>query len=127
MEKQQRPVFLNLPKLGSKMSIMAKISILHRASGVLMFLAIPFILVLFHESLTNQEFYASCYSVASCPIIKLIYLVLIWSIMHHMCAGVRFLLLDMHRGTERETAKKTARWVLVISLLLTVAAGALIW
>jgi succinate dehydrogenase / fumarate reductase cytochrome b subunit len=127
MEKQQRPVFLNLPKLGSKMSIMAKISILHRASGVLMFLAIPFVLALFHESLVNPEFYASCYTVAACPIVKLIYLVLIWSIMHHMCAGVRFLFLDMHRGAERETAKKTARWVLVISLLLTVAAGALVW
>lgn len=127
MEKQQRPVFLDIPKLGSKMSIMAKISILHRISGVLMFLAIPLVLILFHESLTNSQFYHSCYMVASFPIAKLIYLVLIWSIMHHMCAGIRFLFLDIHCGIERETAKKTARWVLVVSLLLTIAVGALIW
>ena len=127
MEKQQRPVFLNLPKLGSKMSIMGKISILHRVSGVLMFLAIPLVLILFHESLTNSQFYQSCYTIAAFPITKLIYLVLIWSIMHHMCAGVRFLFLDTHRGIEREMAIKTARWVLVISLLLTIAVGALIW
>jgi succinate dehydrogenase / fumarate reductase cytochrome b subunit len=44
-----------------------------------------------------------------------------------MCAGVRFLFLDIHRGIERETAKKTARVVLVVSLLLTIAVGALIW
>ena len=124
MEKQQRPVFLDIPKLGSKMSIMAKISILH---GVLMFLAIPLVLILFHESLTNSQFYQTCYFIASCPLTKLIYLVLIWALMHHMCAGVRFLFLDIHRGIEREMAIKTARWVLVISLLLTIAVGALIW
>ena len=127
MEKQQRPVFLDIPKLGSKMSIMAQISILHRISGVLMFLAIPLVLILFHESLTNSQFYQTCYFIASCPLTKLIYLVLIWALMHHMCAGVRFLFLDIHRGIERETAKKTARVVLVVSLLLTIAVGALIW
>ena len=49
MDKQQkRPIYLDIPKLGSKMSITAKVSILHRASGVLMFLALPFILSLFY-------------------------------------------------------------------------------
>ncbi|AUR52686.1 succinate dehydrogenase, cytochrome b556 subunit [Aquella oligotrophica] len=127
MEQQQRPKYLDLPKLGSKMSITAKVSILHRASGVLMFLAIPFVLYLFHKSLTSAEFYSSSYNVATCAFMKVVYIVLIWAIMHHMCAGVRFLFLDMHKGIEKGTAQKTARWVMVVSLLLTVFLGVLIW
>ncbi len=127
MNKQNRPVYLNLPFLASRMSVTAKVSILHRVSGVLMFLAIPFVLSLFHKSLTNPEFYASCYAFGSLVIMKLIYIVLIWAIMHHMCAGVRFLFLDRHSGIERTTAQKTARIVLVVSILLTVLLGAMIW
>lgn len=127
MNNQQRPIFLDVPKLGSKMSITAKISILHRISGVLMFLAIPFVLCLFHRSLTSPEFYQSAYHVTKFPIMKLIYWVLLWSIMHHMCAGIRFLFLDTHVGIGRNTAKKTAYWVIVVSLLLTVLLGILTW
>ena len=58
---------------------------------------------------------------------KIIYIVLIWAIMHHMCAGIRFVLLDMHKGIERTDAQRSARWVIVVSLLLTIALGALIW
>jgi len=127
MEQQQRPKYLDLPKLGSKMSITAKISILHRASGVLMFLAIPFVLHLFHKSLTSAEFYSNYYPVATCALMKVIYIVLIWAIMHHMCAGVRFLFLDIHKGIERATAQKTAKIVLVVSLILTAILGVMVW
>ena len=127
MDKQKRPIYLDLPKLTNKMSITAKVSILHRASGVLMVLAIPFVIYLFQISLTNPQFYASCYNVGSSLIMKLIYLLLIWAIMHHMCAGVRFLLLDIHIGSERLTAQKTARWVLIVSIILTICLGALMW
>ncbi len=127
MEQQQRPKYLDLPKLGAKMSITAKVSILHRASGVLMFLAIPFVLCLFHKSLTSPEFYSNYYPVATCAVMKIIYIVLTWAIMHHMCAGVRFLFLDIHKGIDRLTAQKTARWVLVVSLLLTLFLGIKIW
>lgn len=127
MDKKQRPVYLDIPKLGSRMSITAKISILHRISGVLMFLAIPFVLFLLHKSLTNEEFYEQCYCVASLLIMKAIYLVLIWAIMHHMCAGVRFLFLDIEKGIEKTSAQKSARWVLVVSLLLTAVLGVWMW
>ncbi len=127
MNNQQRPIFLDIPKLGSKMSITAKISILHRISGVLMFLAIPLVLCLFHRSLTSPEFYHAVYHVAKFPIMKLVYLVLIWAIMHHMCAGIRFLFLDIRVGIEKISARKSAYWVMIISLLLTVLLGILTW
>ena len=53
------------------------------------------------------------------PLVKLIVLALIWAYMHHFCAGIRFLLLDVHYGVDKATSAKTAVGVLVISLALT--------
>ncbi|MBP9743356.1 MAG: succinate dehydrogenase, cytochrome b556 subunit [Burkholderiales bacterium] len=122
-----RPKFLNLFILGSKMSITAKVSILHRFSGILLFLAIPFILYILHQSLINPDFYTSLHQIMANPIVKLIYLILIWAFMYHLCAGVRFLFLDIHKGVEIKTAKITARIVIIISLILTVLLGVVIW
>lgn len=127
MENKQRPVYLDMPKLASNMSITAKVSILHRVSGVLMFLAIPFALYTLHESLTSPSFYDVAYHLATLSILKLVYLVLIWALMHHMCAGIRFLFLDIEKGIDRVTAQKSARWVLIVSLLFTAVLGVWIW
>ena len=127
MDQKARPIYLDLPKLASKMSITAKISILHRASGVLMFLAIPFVLHSLHMSLINPDFYTLCSCIVSQYISKVIILVLVWALMHHMCAGVRFLFLDVEIGIKKETAQFSAKIVLVVSLLLTVLIGVLIW
>lgn len=127
MKQNHRPVYLDIPKLGSRMSITAKISILHRVSGVLMFLAIPLVLFLLDKTLHDQSFYSQSCVFAAQPVIKLIYLALIWAVMHHVCAGIRFLFLDIEMGLERGTAQKTARLVLVVSLILTAIIGVLIW
>lgn len=124
--KNPRPIYLNLPKLGFKMSITAKVSILHRVSGVLMFLAIPFGLALFQQSLQSAEFYAECCAFASAPLMKVVYVLLMWALIHHVCAGIRFLFLDVHLGGERVTAQRTARGVMLISLILTILAGVMI-
>ena len=127
MQMKHRPKFLNLFTLAPKMSITAKISILHRLSGLLLFLSIPFMLFLFSKSLTSHDFYTAFYGVMTSPVCKLIYIVLIWAMMHHMCAGVRFLFLDIHKGIERATAKNTAWVVIVVSLILTIILGVMIW
>lgn len=127
MKQNHRPIYLDIPKLGSRMSITAKISILHRVSGVLMFLAIPLVLFLLHKTITDQAFYNQSCAILGLPVMKLIYLVLIWAVMHHVCAGIRFLFLDIEMGLERATAQKTARLVLVVSLVLTAIMGVLIW
>ena len=127
MQRKSRPKFLDLFILAPKMSITAKISILHRLSGVLLFLAIPFFLYVLHQSLVSASFYDSLYGLVSNPIIKLVYIVLIWAFMYHLCSGVRFLFLDKHKGIEIKTAKATAKIVVVISLILTIVLGVLIW
>ncbi len=123
----KRPKFLDLFVLGPKMAVMAKISILHRLSGIILFLSIPFLLFVLHRSLTNESFYATLYGICSCTLVKLLYLIIIWSFMHHICAGVRFLLLDVNKGADIKVARSTAKLVLVLSLLFTVLLGVLIW
>ena len=127
MQNKIRPKFLDLFVLAPKMSITAKISILHRASGVLLFLAIPFLLNLLHRSLVSPDFYTMLYGLMSCSVAKLIYLLVIWAFTYHACSGVRFLFLDMHQGVAIRVAKVTAYFVVYISLMLTVVLGVLIW
>ena len=109
------------------MSITAKISILHRVSGLLLFLSIPFLLCVLSTTLTSSDFYTAFYGTMTSPVLKLVYIVLIWAMMHHMCAGVRFLFLDIHKGIERNTAQNTAWVVVVVSLILTAILGVMIW
>ncbi len=127
MPTKPRPKYLDLFTLAPKMSITAKVSILHRITGFLLFLSIPFVLYVLHKSLTSPDFYSSFYGVISTPIVKLIYLLFIFVFMYHMCAGVRYLFLDMDKGVEVHKAKLTAKIVIVVSILLTVILGAIIW
>jgi succinate dehydrogenase / fumarate reductase cytochrome b subunit len=96
-----------------------KVSILHRVSGLLMFLLIPFVLYLLDKSITSEISFEVFKAFLALPLVKLIVLALIWAYMHHFCAGIRFLLLDVHYGIDKATSAKTAVGVLVISLALT--------
>jgi succinate dehydrogenase / fumarate reductase cytochrome b subunit len=58
------------------------------------------------------------------PIVKLFILALIWSFLHHFCAGIRFLMLDLHKGIEKNQIQQTAVTVLAVSLSLTAVLGA---
>ena len=127
MSKQSRPVYLNVFKLGFKMPITGKISILHRISGVIMFLCLPLIVGIFHRSLIDGKFAHDFFALATRPFMKVVYLVLIWGLMHHLFAGIRFIFIDNHQGIDKVTSKKTAWAVLVISLLITIALGATLW
>ncbi len=101
-----------------------KVSILHRVSGAGMFLMLPFVLYLFDKSVSSEISFQTFASVLSNPIVKIIVLGLIWAYLHHFCAGIRYLALDLHKGIDKVTAQKTAVSVLVISLALTAVFGA---
>ncbi len=96
-----------------------KVSILHRISGASLFLALPFILYLFELSISSEISFVKFQNVLDSIIVKLICLFLVWGYLHHFCAGVRFLLLDMHKGIEKHQIQKSAVAVLIISISLT--------
>ena len=122
-----RPQYRNLsiPQiLRYHLPLAGKSSILHRISGALLFLSLPLIIVpLFAASVTSPETYASMREWASNPICKLVFLVLIWGYLHHFCAGIRYLVLDLHIGMDKVTAQKSAGIVFGVSLALTVVFG----
>jgi succinate dehydrogenase / fumarate reductase cytochrome b subunit len=103
------------------------VSILHRVSGVLLFISLPFLLYLLQGSLSSHTAFETYMAIVSHPFTKLCLLALLWSFLHHVFAGVRFLLLDIHKGLELATARVTAILVMVLSLVLTALVGVLIW
>lgn len=95
------------------------VSILHRASGMLIFLLLPFILYLLDKSLTSEISFEYFKGFTSHWFVKLILLALVWSYLHHFCAGIRHLLMDLHMGLDKDSARKSSVAVFAVSLPLT--------
>jgi len=118
-----RPQFRNIGVgqiLKYRLPLAGRVSILHRASGALLFLALPIlILPLFAMSIVSEAGFQALAMVAGFPVVKLILLVLIWGYLHHFCAGIRYLVLDLHIGLDKASAQKSAGIVLGVSLGLT--------
>lgn len=107
------------------------VSILHRISGLLMFLLLPFILWMFDTSLSSEISYDSFTSAFVAGIgfvpgwfVKLVVLGLIWAYLHHLIAGVRHLYMDMTHDVTVDAGAKSAWVTLVTSIVLTLALGA---
>lgn len=125
MSAKPRPVFLEIPNI--RLPIPGIVSILHRISGVALFVALPALLYLLSGTLSQQSEFESYRAFISNPLVKLILIGLLWAYLHHFLAGIRFLLLDAHKGLELNTARNTAKAVFVAALVLTVVIGALLW
>lgn len=121
-----RPIYLNL--FAIRQPVPAIISILHRVSGVLLILVgIPVLLWFVDASLASPERYAGAYRALTSWFGKLVLLALAWSVFHHVLAGIRHLLLDIHLGLDLAPARRSAAIVLVVALLLTLACAVRLW
>ncbi|AXK38121.1 succinate dehydrogenase, cytochrome b556 subunit [Crenobacter cavernae] len=123
--QKQRPKHLDLMTI--RLPVPGIVSILHRVSGVALFLSLPLLIYLLAGSLSSAESFESYRAVVAHPLMKLVLLGLMWAYLHHFCAGIRFLFLDIHKGLELETARATAKAVLGVSLALTVVLGVFLW
>ena len=120
-----RPKYLNLMQI--RLPLPGVVSILHRVSGAALFLFIPFLLVLFEMSLQSPQTFARFKLVFSYWPVKLIIIGLVWAYLHHLCAGIRHLALDLHYGTELAAARATSWATLVVSIGVTLVIGVMIW
>lgn len=121
-----RPVYLNLPKI--RLPLPGIVSFLHRVSGALLFLAgIPLLLAAASQSLSSPDAYAALKTALAHPFAKLVLLGLAWAYLHHFCAGIRFLLIDIEKGVELPAARRSSVIVLVVSLALTAIVGVRLW
>ena len=121
-----RPVYLNLVQI--RLPLPGIVSILHRVSGAALFVVgIPLAWYGLQVSLTSPEAYARLTAALAHPAAKLVLIGLIWSYLHHLCAGIRFLLIDLRVGDDLKPARQSSVIVLVVSLALTLIVGARLW
>ena len=109
---------------------MAIVSILHRVSGIIMFVLLPFIIWMFDASLSSEISYAQFTSVFNVGVgglpgwfFKLVALALIWSYLHHLIAGVRHLWMDATHAVGLQFGRQSAFFTLIVSVLLTLLLG----
>ena len=132
----KRPEFRNINALTDlpsyRLPAAGIVSILHRISGVIMFLLLPFILWMFDTSVSSEISFGRFTSAFTAGIgfvpgvlVKLVVLALIWAYLHHFIAGVRHVWMDMsHAAVSKARGAASAKIVLASSLLLTVILGA---
>lgn len=118
--KKSRPVWFS--PLQVWLPLNGVLSLLHRVSGVLLFLLLPLFLYLFGESLVSQESYSSLTRHSSI-LLKTTVLLAAWAFVHHVLAGARLLLMDIGVGKELALARRSARAVLWMELLVLVSLG----
>ncbi|HEX5806489.1 MAG TPA: succinate dehydrogenase, cytochrome b556 subunit [Macromonas sp.] len=132
---KKRPEFRNINALKDlpsyRLPVAGIVSILHRISGLLMFLLLPFVIWLFDTSLSSELSYDTFTSAFSAGIgfvpavlVKLVCLALIWAYLHHFIAGVRHLYMDATHSVSKAFGKSSAIVTLVLSLGLTAVLGA---
>jgi len=121
-----RPVYLNL--LAIRQPVPAIVSILHRASGAALFLiGLPLALWTLQASLASPEGYQRVAGFFAQPLVKVVLIGLVWAYLHHLIAGLRHLLADIHIGLELASARQSAAVTLVLGILLTLAIAVKLW
>lgn len=111
--KNKRPVYLNLVQI--HLPVGGVVSILHRVTGVLLVLALPLSLLLLERSLTSADHYQRIATlVASLPG-RLLLLIAVAAVTHHLFAGVRHLLLDLDIGIARAGSRLGA-WIVLLAV-----------
>ncbi|MDH5184017.1 MAG: succinate dehydrogenase, cytochrome b556 subunit [Gammaproteobacteria bacterium] len=116
--KTQRPVYLNLLQI--KLPVTGILSILHRLTGVLMVFSLPFLVYLLDLSLNNRNDFDAVVMIFSHPLMKVLLGIYLWFLAHHLMAGIRFLLLDLDLGVEKDAARRSAFIVNYLGLILFV-------
>jgi succinate dehydrogenase / fumarate reductase cytochrome b subunit len=131
---KQRPEFRNIhvsDLRNYRLPPAGVVSILHRISGMLLFMLMPFIIWMFDTSVTSEVSFESFRSVFVAGVgfipgwfVKLVALALIWGYLHHFIAGVRHLWMDMTHSVSKEQGKSSAVITLALGTLLTLLLGA---
>jgi succinate dehydrogenase / fumarate reductase cytochrome b subunit len=122
---KKRPIYLDLRRI--RLPLPGIVSILHRISGALLFLALPLLLWTLQYSLRSIETYTMLSWMFRHAASKLFLIVVLWAFLFHLCAGIRYLAIDMDRGVSLAQARNSSRWVVIVSLAATVLLGVRLW
>ena len=133
--RNKRPEFRNINALKDlptyRLPAAGIVSILHRVSGAIMFLLMPFIIWMFDVSVSSEISFSRFTSAFGVGVgfvpgwfVKLTALGLIWAYLHHFIAGLRHLWMDINHAVSKEFGKSSAVVTLTLSVGLTLVLGA---
>jgi succinate dehydrogenase / fumarate reductase cytochrome b subunit len=123
---KSRPVYLNLVRI--RLPLPGLVSILHRVSGAALFLfAIPLLLFAVQTSLASADGFEALRATFSHVLWKLVLVGLLWAYLHHLFAGIRYLLLDLHVGDDLRPAQQSSVAVLISGVALTLFIAVRLW
>ena len=114
-----QPVFLDLSKI--KFPVTAMISILHRISGVALFLAMPFILAFLYLVTKSEMSFSFFLTYAEYTWVKVIYLLILFALSYHALAGLRHMYHDFSHDHSLQSSRASAWIVLIFSILAFIA------
>lgn len=121
----QRPVNLDLRTI--KLPVTAYTSILHRISGVILFVSLAIMLYALDKSLDSEEGFGQVKACLTSPLAKLVIWGILSALLYHLVAGVRHLIMDMGIGETLEGGKLGSKIVIAVSVVVIVLAGVWIW
>ncbi len=135
-QRAKRPEFRNINAFTDlpsyRLPLAGLVSILHRVSGAIMFILMPFIIWMFDTSISSDisfERFKSAFNLGMLGVPgflwKLVALALIWAYLHHFMAGIRHLWMDAsHEAVSKSFGRQSAAVTLILSIGLTLVLGA---
>ncbi|MGL4859465.1 MAG: succinate dehydrogenase cytochrome b556 subunit [Enterobacteriaceae bacterium] len=124
--KNTRPVNLDLRTIHFPVTAIA--SILHRVSGVILFIAVGILLWLLGSSLSSPEAFEQAVIIVTHPLLKFILWGILSALAYHLCGGIRHMLMDFGYVPETYAAGQASAWTAVaITVVLSIAAGVILW
>ncbi len=121
----KRPVNLDLTTM--HFPVMAVVSILHRISGILLFLYVPFILWLFDQSLSSSTHFLNIQAAFYEPLMKWLIWLFFAALFYHLVAGIRHLCMDFGIGESLKGGRTGAQFTIGLTIILTLLAGVWLW
>ncbi len=125
LQRPGRPVFLNLTQI--RFPITALTSIVHRLSGLLLFILIPFMLWALERSLATPEGFHCVGHFFASPVMKFFGWVFLSALAYHLVAGIRHLFMDSGIGESKQGGRAGSIIIIIVSIVLIVLAGVWIW
>lgn len=123
--KTERPINLDLTQFS--FPIMAIASITHRITGVLLFVAIAYLLWLLQLAIGSADGFAAATAVLSTPLPRLVLLAVLAMLLFHILAGLKHLVMDFHHWDTLEAGRLASKGVILLTLAGTAATGVWLW
>lgn len=119
MQTTRHPIFLNLLQI--RLPVAGVLSIAHRVSGVVLFLALPLVIAFFGLALAGDAGFQRAGLLLQGFAVRILLFLLLWALLHHLLAGLRYLFIDLDLGVQAPRYRQSAWAVLVAAPLLALA------